>query len=397
MDFLLLQSLLQNLLHSHVLCMETDQGELAAFESAYCYHPALQPQFTRTALSTLMDDMQKDVIYEIRDELGIGIQFFRFAEKYFIVGPFIKAEFNENKVRSYLITKRVPASFVPSLRVYYSAFPLLSSTLVRNTICACIRSFTESCEDYAYCRLRGDVETVRFPNRSNKEALDYNTLLRRYDIENRFLRMIENGDTEHVLIAFNEMHFSSKNRYINAVYMDPNVSLSMLRALTRKAAERGGASIMEIHEITQRFVQKSLSASVQVQNDCMREMIMELTEAVLRHRLAAGKYSPPVQRTVEYLHLNYSQELNMRLLASRVNLSENYLAALFKQETGLTATQFIANLRCTQAAQMLKETDYSIAEISYYVGYLDNNYFVKVFKKQFQVTPSEYRRQNTHT
>ena len=57
----------------------------------------------------------------------------------------------------------------------------------------------------------------------------------------------------------------------------------------------------------------------------------------------------------------------------------------------MTITQFISQLRCTQAAELLAENRLSIQEISAYVGYIDNNYFVKVFKKQYGMTPSEYR------
>ena len=40
---------------------------------------------------------------------------------------------------------------------------------------------------------------------------------------------------------------------------------------------------------------------------------------------------------------------------------------------------------------MLRDSSYPISEISSYVGYIDNNYFVKVFKKQYGMTPTEYR------
>ncbi len=52
----------------------------------------------------------------------------------------------------------------------------------------------------------------------------------------------------------------------------------------------------------------------------------------------------------------------------------------------------IRQLRCGQAARLLRETDTPIAEISAYVGYPDSNYFIKVFKKTLGMTPSEYRK-----
>lgn len=74
-----------------------------------------------------------------------------------------------------------------------------------------------------------------------------------------------------------------------------------------------------------------------------------------------------------------------------VNVSESHPFRTFKKETGMTVTQYIARLRCQNAAELLRNGDDSIQEIAAFVGYLDGNYFVKVFKKWFGVTPSEYR------
>ena len=57
-----------------------------------------------------------------------------------------------------------------------------------------------------------------------------------------------------------------------------------------------------------------------------------------------------------------------------------------------TFGNYIAKKRCEKAALMLKETALQIQEISAYVGYPDNNYFIKVFKKMYNTTPSEYRK-----
>ena len=57
-----------------------------------------------------------------------------------------------------------------------------------------------------------------------------------------------------------------------------------------------------------------------------------------------------------------------------------------------TMTQYIASMRCKKAANLLKKTNLPIQEISSYVGYSDNNYFVKVFKKNYDMTPTEFRK-----
>ena len=80
-------------------------------------------------------------------------------------------------------------------------------------------------------------------------------------------------------------------------------------------------------------------------------------------------------------------------MAEYTGISNGNLCRCFKKETGMTITEYLANLRCTEASRLLKESAYPIQEIAAYVGYLDNNYFVKVLKKKYGLTPSEYRNQ----
>ena len=73
------------------------------------------------------------------------------------------------------------------------------------------------------------------------------------------------------------------------------------------------------------------------------------------------------------------------------HVSEEHLSRLFKKEMGITLTAYIADLRTKKAAELLKTSMLSVAEIAMYVGYPDSNYFVKVFKKRYGMTPSAYR------
>ena len=63
-----------------------------------------------------------------------------------------------------------------------------------------------------------------------------------------------------------------------------------------------------------------------------------------------------------------------------------------KREVGESASAIISKMRCKKAANLLKTTDLPIGEISSFVGYADNNYFVKVFKKVYSMTPGDYRK-----
>ena len=58
----------------------------------------------------------------------------------------------------------------------------------------------------------------------------------------------------------------------------------------------------------------------------------------------------------------------------------------------MTVMQYMTQERLERAKRLLEETDFLIQDISRSVGYLDENYFVKVFRKRFRLSPSEYRK-----
>ena len=394
MDFALFDSLIRNLLQMNVYHTDCDPTVWRKFEEKYCYNPLLQPAFTEETLSRLVEEMQENTMYGLQDELGVCVLLFRFAGQRYLVGPFVRREFDADRVQRLLIKRHVPASFVDSIRMYHAGFPMIGSTSVRKALMAFIRSFRGTADEYDYCRLQDTASEVAFPQPLREESLDYSSLYHRYDLENTFLRLVEQGDTENVMTALHNMSLQGmgRARYVSAIYQDPQIGNAMLRALARKAAERGGASLVEIHEITQRGVQKMVSARSNAELGASNvRMIYELTDAVRRSRETLGMLTPPVRRVVEYIRLNYSQELSLGTLAEIAGLSESYLTRTFKKEVGQTVFQYAAQLRCRKAADMLRSTELAIAQISSYVGYEDNNYFVKVFKKQYGVTPSEYR------
>ena len=225
-----------------------------------------------------------------------------------------------------------------------------------------------------------------------QDSINYSDIYKRYHIENRLLKLIEKGEVESIIQAYDEMQDESSSLldlYLSPVYQSP---ISILRALARKAAEKSGLSVITIDQITQKSVQRLSGASnIKKQGQYCYEMLIELTAAVRNHLVNTNGYSPAIVKAVEYLSLNYTQNISLESLCRITDYSPSHLAKIFKQETGRTITQYIAYLRCRQAAEMLRETSLPIQEISCYVGYTDNNYFVKVFKKVMGNTPSEYR------
>lgn len=89
---------------------------------------------------------------------------------------------------------------------------------------------------------------------------------------------------------------------------------------------------------------------------------------------------------------NYTEpNLSIKSLGLKLYMSPAYLCTIYKKETGKTINHYITELRIEKAMELLKDRSMKFLDISISVGYLDQNYFTKVFKKNTNMTPSEYR------
>jgi len=113
----------------------------------------------------------------------------------------------------------------------------------------------------------------------------------------------------------------------------------------------------------------------------------------LRDRESTRQQHVLLKRAIDFINENYSDpSISLDKVAKNVNISPNYLSAVFSQEVGQTLTKYITSRRINEAKNMLRNTDMRLSEIAFAVGYKDPHYFSFVFKKVSGCTPSEYRR-----
>jgi len=100
---------------------------------------------------------------------------------------------------------------------------------------------------------------------------------------------------------------------------------------------------------------------------------------------------PEVNKIIQYIEQNYDQDITLKSLSRYVMMGENYVSALFKKKTGETLIHYLHRTRVEKAIYFLKNTDLPVNRIGPSVGFMNDNYFIKIFKRMTGMTPSQYR------
>ncbi len=92
------------------------------------------------------------------------------------------------------------------------------------------------------------------------------------------------------------------------------------------------------------------------------------------------------------LEENCKEHFTLAELAEKYHMSPCYLAHLFKKVTGYSVMQYLTMCRLSLARQLLSETDMSVTEIVYNSGFSDSSNFSRLFKREMNISPIEYRK-----
>ena len=103
--------------------------------------------------------------------------------------------------------------------------------------------------------------------------------------------------------------------------------------------------------------------------------------------------SKDISEAVKYIKHNYAEEINLQKVAEHVKLSPAYLSNLFKKDLQVNFTEYLNEVRIKNAKELLADSYFKAYEISEKVGFSDNAYFCRVFRKLTGVSPNEYRKQ----
>ncbi len=172
-----------------------------------------------------------------------------------------------------------------------------------------------------------------------------------------------------------------------------------LRLFSMAASQIANALIEEIHmdaeEIRLQFgglwplPEAIASAMCQQELTATFSKIAKLAADAVARRQSSRSW---VARVKEYVELNYHSAIRLEDAAELVNFSVNHFSQRFRQETGEAFSDYVTRIRIKEAIRYYQETDLSTEEIAARVGYMNANYFIKVFKRATGKTIKSFKK-----
>ena len=99
-----------------------------------------------------------------------------------------------------------------------------------------------------------------------------------------------------------------------------------------------------------------------------------------------------LNRTIDYIEANLDKDIHLELLASKFALSKYHFHRIFKALIGETPSRYIEKRRLSRAAADLIETNNRIVDIAFDYGFNSHESFIRSFKKNYMITPSQFRK-----
>lgn len=250
--------------------------------------------------------------------------------------------------------------------------------------------------DFEQVELETLIQNERFDKHYEKQ-IEYepreahNTLT----LEQSLMQMIEKGDVGALCEWLSHAPSVRGGVIANDALRQLKNTFIVTATLASRAAIKGGMEAEDALSLSDDYIRKcELMVGVEPIVNLQYHMVLDYTRRVERVRLGKNP-SKLLMQVTNYVQHNLSRPVDVDDLAKTLFISRTHLASRFKQETGMTLTDFILGEKVEEAKRLLRYSDKSLTLIANYLGFSSQSHFTRIFKKYSGQTPREYRENNT--
>lgn len=223
-----------------------------------------------------------------------------------------------------------------------------------------------------------------------EEENDYAAYRHSFKEEQMLMQAVREGRPEDAVRLAENMDRDSGRLSKNYMHHRKNLAIIGI-ALCSRAAIEGGLPPENAYQISGYYIGKC-DATENAANMLLyrNKAIMEMAGYIRDQRTnpSASNYS---ERCKDYIRKHYREKIYLQDIADSLGLSPTYLSRRFSKDTGECVQDYINRIRVYHASNLLLYSDRTLSEIAFYVGFPNQSYFGKIFKKFRNMSPKAYQ------
>ncbi len=318
-----------------------------------------------------------------------------------VIGPAYSEDIDDSIIHDYIKENKIPAgrwdlayaTLTQGDRMSYQRFlrmiAFLYHDLERKTISIAEHfNFPDQERQYAM-----DVENARKTMEMKETRAVHNT----YEFEQKFYEQVRAGDEKKLLdfmVQYTPQNFNRGHLADNTLRNAKNQVIVGIVKILVLAALPGKMDMETAYTLTDEYILAAENTKNLAELQRLEYVLtMDFCRRIGESNVPAGT-SQEIYECMNYIQDHTNEPLSVADVAKHMGRSLSYLHVHFRNETGKSVREYIMSCKLNEAARLLKFSDRSLAEISNYLCFSSQSYFQNTFKKEFGVTPAQFRREN---
>lgn len=310
-----------------------------------------------------------------------------------LVGPFLMDESDSILISS--ITKKYNIATLDALNLYDESrdIPVIPPASANHISHLLFYMFSNLITD-SKTELHKNNQKLLQQSRINESIQRYKTAAITtstypYEKEKELVSKVKLGEVNEANAILNDLLGYVLFSQGNSLEIIKARSTELCSLLSRTVIE-GGAPTDNVLDLNKLFLTK-LQKSDSIDSLChiLQEVVETFSDSIFNH--LPSKNNDIIKNAMRYITEHFNTPLPLEEVASYVHLHPAYFSSLFKNMTGTSFKEYLNKIRIEESKLLLANTDYSILDIAIAVGFEDQSYFSKIFKKYTGITPRQFR------
>jgi len=215
-------------------------------------------------------------------------------------------------------------------------------------------------------------------------------------VNSRHLHLISAGTMDCILLCIIfPPTILCNTPYVTEKFVNPIITNQNLAYLMLSEKEPWQKLVLtHLHDIYRESLQQNSEMKILASIYCLWDALSAHMDVKEGFRLKGGEELALMKKLIAYIGSHYEEKITLSALCECAEIGKNKCTMLFQKYTNMSPLTYVSHYRLEKAMELLKNTDMSIAEVAYAVGFSGASYFSESMKGYIGYTPREFRRRN---